>query len=130
MPILGAILPHIVIEAVVFGFMILTALGGLSYAWWRRRFELKKDTLPIWRQIAASIGLLAVTAQALLFILFFSWTRIGREYTMFGQWARWVIPTFLVAAPCVLAWRGPSRWWLLSSSVLLFTICFLIVLSA
>jgi hypothetical protein len=125
---LDTILPHVAVEAVVFGLMTLAASWGLAYAWWRRRVELGKDTLPFWRRTVASIGLLSVTAQALLFIL--SWTRIGRDYALFGQWARWILPTFLVAAPCVLAGKGPSRWWLLASSVLLFIICFFITLSA
>lgn len=124
---LRTVQPHIVIEALVFGLMTLTATSGLAYAWWHCDVVLGNKTLPFWRRIAASIGLLAVTMQALLFIL--SWTRIGSG-VLFGQWARWVLPTFLVAVPCVLAGKGAFRWWLLLSSVLLFVICFFIVLSA
>ena len=124
---LDIVLPRIVVEGVVFGLMTLTASWGLAYAWWLWRVELGRN-LPPWRKVVASIGLLAVTSQALLFIL--SWTRIGRDYALFGQWARWVLPTFLIAVPCVFAGKGPSRWWLLSSSVLLFIICFFITLAA
>lgn len=125
---LDTVLPHIVVEGVVFGLMTLTASWGLAYAWWLWRVELGRDNLPPWRRVVASIGLLAVTSQALLFIL--SWTQIGRDYALFGQWARWVLTTFLIAVPCVFAGKGRSRWWLLSSSVLLFIICFFITLSA
>jgi hypothetical protein len=126
--VLVSILPHIIIEVAVFGLLPLIAFWGLAYTWWHRRGELEWETLPSWRRIVANIGLLAFTVQAVLFIL--SWTRIGRDYTLFGRWAGWVLPTFLVAVPCVLAGNGKSRWWLLSSSVLLFVICFFIVLSA
>jgi len=83
---------------------------------------------PLWRRILASMGLLSVTVQALLFIL--SWTRIGRDTVLFGKWANWLYPTFLVAVIGVLAGKGTSRWWLLSSSVLLFVMCFLFTLTA
>ena len=120
------ILPHIVVGFVFFGLMILTAFWGLAYAWWRLRARLK-EPLSLWRRVLATIGLLAVSVQAMLFIL--SWTRIGKDASLLAQWARWVDPTFLVAAPCVLAEKGASRWWLLSSSILLFVMCFLITLS-
>lgn len=121
------ILPHIVAGFVFFGLMILTAFWGLAYAWCRLRAQLVKEPLSLWRRVLATIGLLAVSAQAMLFIL--SWTRIGKDPALLAQWARWADPTFLVAAPCVLAEKGASRWWLLSSSILLFVMCFLITLS-
>lgn len=120
-------LPHIVAGFVSFGLMILTAFWGLAYAWWRLRAGLVKKPLSLWRRVLATIGLLAVSVQAMLFIL--SWTRIGKDPALLAQWARWVGPTFLVAAACVLAEEGASRWWLLSSSILLFVMCFLIALS-
>jgi hypothetical protein len=121
------LLPHIVVGFVVFGLMILTAFGGLAYAWWSLRARLVREPLSLWRRALATIGLVAVSVQALLFIL--SWTRIGQGPALLGQWARWVFPTFLVAALCALAEKGSSRWWLLSSSILLFVMCFLITLS-
>jgi hypothetical protein len=121
------ILPHIVVGFILFGLMILTAFWGLLYAWWRLRARLVKEPLPLWRQVLASIGLMAVSAQAVLFML--SWTRIGKDTALMAQWAQWVFPTFAVAVPSVLAEKGTSRWWLLSSSILLFVMCFLITLS-
>jgi len=121
------ILPHIIVGYLVFGLMIVTALWGLTYAWWRLRTRLVKEPLSLWRRALATIGLVAVSAQALLFILY--WTRIGPGDALLGQWSRWVDLTFFIAAPCALAEKGASRWWLLSSSILLFVICFLISLS-
>jgi hypothetical protein len=121
------ILPHIIAGFVVFGLMILAAFWGLAYAWWHLRARLVKEPLPLWRRNLATIGLIAVSVQALLFILY--WIRIGPSDALLGQWARWVDITFLVAAPCVLAEKGAARWCLLSSSILLFIVCFLISLS-
>jgi len=120
--------PHISVGFVVFGLIILTAFWGLAYAWWHFRVGLPKEPLPLWRRILATIGLAAVSAQAILFFL--PWTRIGRDPMLFGKWANWVDPTFLVGVLCVLAGKGRSRWWLLSSSILLFIISCLLTLTA
>ena len=119
---------HVVVEFLLFGVMTLTAFWGLAYAWWYWRLGLAKETLPYWRRILASIGLVAVSVQALLFVL--SWTRIGRNPLLFGQWENWLKPTFIIAVPSILAGKGTARWWLLSSSVLLFVMCFLFTLTA
>jgi hypothetical protein len=116
------------VSEVIFVVVTLIAFGALAFAWKNWRAEPGKVELPAWRRAAANLGFLAVAAQAALFIA--SWTHIGRDYVLFGRWARWVLPSFLVALPCVLAAKGASRRWLLSSSVLLFVICFFIVLSA
>jgi hypothetical protein len=120
--------PHVLAEFVVFGLMILTAFGGLVYAWLRVRTKLLKEKLPLWRRTLASIGLIAVSVQALLFFL--PLTRIGRDPLLFGRWASWQDPIFFIAVLCVLAGKGSFRWWLLSSSILLFVISFLVTLTA
>src|SRR5271157_2591094 len=98
-------------DAVLFVAMVVGAFGSLVYAWKKWLWEPQKSELPAWRRVVANLGFIAVAAQAVLFAL--SWTRIGRDSVLFGQWARWVLPTFLVALPCVIAGKGPSRWWLL-----------------
>jgi hypothetical protein len=116
-------------ETVLFIAMIVGAFGGLIYGWMQWWADARKAELPKWRQMTASIGFIAVAVQAALFIAFWAWPHIGRDYVLLGRWARWVLPTFLVALPFVLTGKGQSRLWLLSSSVLLFVISFFIVLS-
>ncbi len=115
-------------DAFLFIAMALTAFGGLPYAWIKWRREISKTEISSWRRAIANVGFLAVGVQALVFLAF--WTRISGDYVLFGQWARWVFSTFAVAVPLVLAGRGASRWWLLSSSTLLFVMCFFMTLSA
>jgi len=91
------------------------------------RTETRKAQLSRWRRAAANIGFLAVTAQAVLFIAF--WGPIGRDYVLFGEWARAVVAVSVVALPLTLTGKGQSRWWLLGSSCLLFIICFFMILS-
>jgi hypothetical protein len=119
--------PHLLPGFIVLGLMTLTALGGLTYAWRRSRPEYFKQ-LTLWRRVLSGVGLLAVSFQAFLFLLF--WTRIGRDPVLIAHWARWVDPPFLLAVPCILAGKGAFRWSLLSASILLFAICFLLTLSA
>jgi hypothetical protein len=121
--------PHIVVEAVAFAVMTATALVGLAYALKNWRDEVRRVDIAAWRRVAATFGLLAVAAQAALFAAIWVRPEIDRDYALLGQWSRWVGRTFLVAVPCVFAGKGASRWWLLSSSVLLFVICFFIALT-
>jgi hypothetical protein len=118
--------PHIIIEVIVFGSMALTTFAGLSYAWWHLRTAAVADTP--WRRSVTSIGLLGVSIQALLFILF--WTPVVHDDLSLAQWTGWVFPTFLPGALCSLLGTGAFRRWLVSSSTLLFVICFFFALSA
>lgn len=113
-------------DAVLFVVMVAGAFASLICAWVKWFWRTPKASLPAWRRGVATLGFVAVVVQAGLFIA--SWTRLGRDYVWFGQWARWVLPSFLVALPLVLTGKGLSRWWLLSSSVILFVICLFIVL--
>jgi hypothetical protein len=115
-------------DAVLFVIMIAGAFDSLVYTWVKWFWRTAKADLPAWRRVAAALGFVAVVMQAGLFIA--SWTRIGQDHVLFGQWARWVLPSFLVAVPLVLAGKGSSRWGLLSSSIVLFVVSFFIVLSA
>jgi hypothetical protein len=119
--------PRIVIETVVFGLMAVTAFAGLSYAWWHLRTAVVTDT-PLWWRSVTSIGLLGVSIQALVFIVF--WTPVVHDALSLAQWSRWVFPAFLLGAACSLLGKGVFRRWLVSSSALLFVICFFLVLSA
>ena len=114
-------------ELAFFVVLMVLALFGFVYGFKRWRQDSSQSQLSAWRRMAVNFGLAALGVQITLFVLF--WSPIGRDYLLFARWARWVFPTFLVAFCCVLAGKGPSRWWLLSSSVILFVICFFIVLS-
>jgi len=122
--------PRVVIEAAIFLAVCMVALGSFGYAILKWRAGTETKQLPVWRQIATIVAFVAVGTQVGVFAAFWIWPQIGRDYVTFGQWARWVLPPFLVAFPCGLAGRGAIRWLLLLASVLLFGICFLIVLSA
>jgi len=84
--------------------MTLVAFVSLAYAWWRRRPKYF-NSLPLWRQIIGTIGILAVTLQALLFLLSFSKDR-SRPYTF-----RWMVevgrPNFFCS--CALRTCGKQR---------------------
>jgi hypothetical protein len=98
------------------------ALAGKTWLGKGRLFEI-----PAWRRVLFNIGFFAVAAEAVLFAL--SWTHIGTDYALFARWARMVCLVFLISVVCIVAGKGPARWWLLASSTLLFGICFLIILT-
>lgn len=116
-------------QGVVFFAMIVTAFVGLVYGWKRWLGEAHKAELPMWRRISASLGLLAVTAQALLFLALWIWPGIGRNHVLFRQWARAELLLFAIALPLVLTAKGRTRRWLVVACVLLFVICFFITLT-
>ena len=121
---------HVYIEAAVFLVLCLIALGSFGYAVWKWRMGTETRKLPLWRQVATMLAFLAVATQVGVFAAYLIWPQIGRDYNMSGNWARWVDPPFLVAMPCAIAGKGAVRWLLLTASVLLFVICFLITLGA
>ena len=102
--------------------------AALAVAWALWLLQDRKLQFPRWRRTIAHLGFLAVTAQATTFLEF--WRGVGNNDVLFARWARWVLLSFLVALPCSVAGRGPSRVSLLLASILLFTICFFMVLSA
>jgi len=87
----------------------------------------RKVQLPMWRSVILIVGLIGLTSQAALFVAFWLRQPIGRDPIMFGKWAFSVHLSFIVALPCLFAGKGAYRWWLLASSVVLFVICFYIV---
>ena len=97
--------------------LIVAAFVGILYAWIVGRSNVRKLELPAWRRRSATVGLIVVTAQAALFIAF--WTPLFRNDALLIRWVRIELLLSLLAIPCVLAAKGPSRWWLLLSSVIL-----------
>jgi hypothetical protein len=118
---------------IVAGALLLVALGlpvlaafGYALAKWCR--EARTIPLPMWRRVAAFIGVVAVIVQGGLFFAFWHWPQISRDNMLFSAWARWSFAAFLVAL-FVLAGKGVSRWGLLSLALLLFAVSFFITLT-
>ena len=123
-------LPHVFVEGAVFLVLCLVAVGTFGYAAWKWWTGVETDTPPVWRRVATMLAFLAVATQVSVLSAFWIWPQIGRDYIGFAQWARWVLPPFLVALPCAIVGKRVVRWLLLTASVVLFVICFFIVLSA
>jgi len=117
---------RIVVGAILLVAIGLMALAVLAYGLWRWSRRAQRLELPVWRRVASFAGFVAVTVQGASFIAFWCWPQISRDNRLLGVWARWALGSFVVAVPCVLAGKGASRWWVFSSSVLLFVICFLL----
>lgn len=121
--------PGIVAEAIAYIGVVLLAVGGLVYSFVKWLREARRSELPAWRRTAANLGFLAVAIQAALLLSFLLWHRISRDHQLLGLWATLIYPTFVIAVPLTLAGRGSSRWWLLSSSVVVFVLCFFLSLT-
>jgi hypothetical protein len=115
------------LSQIVFVGIIIAALAALGLACKTWFAKGQAAELPTWRKVIFSLGILAVVGQVVLFVLF--WTKIGSDYGLFAEWARMVYPSFLVAAVCIFAGKGAARRWLFASSVLLFIVCFFMMLS-
>jgi hypothetical protein len=115
----------------VFGYaiIILIAFGGFGYSLKKWHSETRKRELSTWRRMAANLGFLVVALQAALLLAALTWPRISRNHDVFGQWVNGVLVAFFLGVPLVLAGKWSSRWWLLSSSIIIFAICYLIALT-
>src|SRR5271167_1348342 len=103
--------------------LIVGAFIGVTYVWSALPGERDKPGLSAWRRKSAMVGLIAVTAQAAIFVTF--WTPLFRTNALIVLWVRNELLLFLIAIPCVLAGAGPSRWWLALSSTALMIGSFL-----
>ncbi len=115
---------HVIVDAVFLVALSLTALAGLMFGAWKRLLAERNMYLPVSRRVVSFAGVIAVAIQGASFAAFWCWPQISRDNVLLGEWARWSFASFVLAVPCVLAGKGASRWWLLSSSVLLFGISF------
>ena len=114
-------------EMAIVGAMLVCPFLGLVYSWsqWQPVFE--GVNLSNWRRWMGIMGLLAVTAQATIFIAL--WTPISR-YHLFVQRAVPVeLLLFSFALLSMFAWKGAARWWLFASSLLLCADSFFSVLA-
>jgi hypothetical protein len=95
--------------------LLAAALVGLFYGWGAWRKQLRLIQAPSWRRTTLTIGLLAVTLQALLFAL--TWTPLSRLHALLLRAENAEYLLLALALPCIFAWKGRARWWLLTSSV-------------
>jgi hypothetical protein len=121
---------HVFVEAMVFLVLCLVAIGSFGYAAWKWWDGVEASKLPVWRQVATMLAFLAAATQVSVLGAFWIWPQIGHDYVGFARWARWILPPFLVALPSAIAGKRAVRWLLLTASVVVFVICFFIVLSA
>jgi hypothetical protein len=113
---------------VIFIGTVIVAVGSLALASKMWLTGGRTVEMPMWRKLLFNLGFFAVAAEVVLLAL--SWTHIATDYALFARWARTVCLVFAISVVCILAGKGPARWWLLASSSLLFAICFLIMLTA
>jgi hypothetical protein len=113
-------------------------LGGPSvvvfYSWREWYNEIHQGELPVWRRLAASVGILFITAQTILFITLLATIfshKVAVPYRFFlSGCVLTEVALLVVAAPCTFAWRGRFKWWLLASSFYLPVISFFSALAA
>lgn len=95
--------------------LLFAALVGLVYCWGEWRKQLRTAGTSAWRKAGLTLGLFAVTLQTLLFA--YTWTPLSRFHRLLerGMDADLLLLAFVI--PCLFAWRGSARWWLLTASV-------------
>jgi hypothetical protein len=74
-----------------------------------------------------NIGLFSVTAQAILFLAM--WSPIAHHRAALLVCMRLDFVLVLLAVPCIFAWRGKIRWFLLASSLIFPVVCFFTALA-
>jgi hypothetical protein len=105
---MGKLYPTIYVLIVAIGFG--SFLYGASL--WGR--DDRPDDEPVWRRIANRCGFFAVLFQAVAFITIF-W---APDYLL-EAYQHLMIPALIGALVCLFVTRGPARWWLIASSILL-----------
>ena len=117
---------------ILFGAMIM---GGFAALIWGLKLYARRDAKarPLWRRAFAAFGLFLTSLQAILLAGF--WVnniRIGgwdNDYLLFRSWVRVECGLFVLALLCLLIGSARYRWWVPTSSVLLFSVCFFVAVS-
>ena len=107
---------------------VLSALAaafiGVICGWYSWRRAALVQTFPAWRRVTSSLGLLAMTAQALLLVALF----MGLADHFPGIWLLSEFALFPVAGTALLAEKSTSKWWLFASSAYFLLYCILMIL--
>ena len=95
--------------------LLFASLVGLVYCWTEWRKQLRYLGMSSWRKAGLIFGLFAATSQALLFA--YTWTPLSRFHHLLRQGMNAELLLLVLVIPCIFAWRGSARWWLLIASV-------------
>jgi len=114
-----------VIAAIVFIVSAVGALTSFAFAWERFSEGAYPPELPRWRRKAAGVACLGIAAQGINLLAFF-FSPVSRE--AHREWVQYILWLFILGLPFVLVAKGPTRWYLLLSSTLLFVVGFFVVL--
>jgi hypothetical protein len=127
-------LGQILVGIIIGGMLLVGPSVVVFYGWSELRRKIHQGELPGWRRIAASVGILFITAQTMLFITLLATIfshKVAVPYRFFlSRCVLTELALLVVAAPCMLAWRGRFRWWLFLSSFYLPVISFFSALAA
>ena len=102
---------------IVFLPLTLVVIAGLAWTWVLTYREVRAASALEWHQTIALFSELAVTMQVLLFfaMFFFLVSPVGHRTI---AWITGLeVLFFLIALPCALIRKGPTRWWLAVSSI-------------
>lgn len=127
---LGQILAALIIS----GMFLIGPSVVVFYGWIEWQRKIYKRAIPVWRRVLVSIGVASVTAQTIvsstLFITIFHFKVLVQHRFFFLSWCLFIeLLLLLIAAPCMFAWQGRLRWWLLASSIYLPVVSFFFVLA-
>jgi hypothetical protein len=123
-----------ILAGIIIGGILLMGPSVVVFCGWSEwQSKIYKAEVPVWRRIIASVGVFSITAQTILFLTLFITIfhfKVLVPHRFFLSWCVFIeLLLLLVAGPCMLAWQGRFRWWLLASSVYLPVISFFSVLA-
>ena|ERR1700741_1339249 len=95
--------------------LLFAALVGLVFCWAEWRKQLRHIGMSSWRKAGLTFGLFAATSQALLFV--YTWTPLSRFHHLLREAMKVELLLFVLVIPCIFAWWGSARWWLLTASI-------------
>jgi hypothetical protein len=106
---------------IVFLPLTIGVIVGLAWTWFLTFREVRAAGVLEWPQTIAILSELAVTMQVLLFFaMFFFFTSPVDQRTI--AWITGLeVLFFLIALPCALKRKGPTRWYLVVSSIYFLT---------
>jgi hypothetical protein len=127
-------LGQILAGRIIGGMLLLGPSVVVFYGWSEWHSNIHQGELPGWRRIIGGVGILFITAQTILvltlLVTIFS-HKIAVPYRFFLSGCELGELLFLVVAmPCMFAWQGRFRRWLLASSSYLPVISFFYALAA